>query len=221
MKKLVIIGAGGFGKEVAWLVEEINCSKPEWELVGFIDDNLKQGEIINGIPVIGDVQYLSQFEKQIHAVCAMANPVYKKSVLRVLSGNDRIVFPNLTHPSIRISRTNQIGVGNILCKGTILTVNITIGNHVVIDVASTIGHDAVIRDYATILPAVNVSGCCVLHEGVTVGTGTQIIQGLSVGENTVLGAGSVVVKNIPANCTAVGVPAKPIKVHEQQNSLIG
>ena len=76
----------------------------------------------------------------------------------------------------------------------------------------TIGHDAIINDYSTILPSVNVSGAVTIGECVSVGTGSAIIQGLSIGDNTVIGAGSVVVKDIPENTVAVGVPAKVIKV---------
>jgi len=77
-----------------------------------------------------------------------------------------------------------------------------------------IGHDAKIGNYSTILPSVNVSGFVNISKCVSVGTGSAIIQGVSIGENTIVGAGSVVIRDLPANCTAVGSPAKPIKFHK-------
>ena len=92
-----------------------------------------------------------------------------------------------------------------------LTVDIKLGCHNIIDVNSTVGHDAVLKDYVTLYPSVNVSGSTIINEGVELGTGTQVIQGKTIGADTIIGAGAVVVRDIPANCTAVGVPAKVIK----------
>jgi len=95
--------------------------------------------------------------------------------------------------------------------GSILTVNITIGEHVIVNLDCTIGHDAIIKDYCTLYPSVNLSGNTHLNSCVELGTGCQVIQGISIDTETIVGAGAVVVRNLPANCTAVGSPAKPIK----------
>jgi acetyltransferase-like isoleucine patch superfamily enzyme len=107
----------------------------------------------------------------------------------------------------------NIGEGCIICAGTILTVDFKLGNHVIVNLDCTIGHDAVLKDFVTLYPSVNISGYTVLEECVEMGTGSQIIQGLKVGDGTIVGAGSVVVKELPSECTAVGSPAKPIKFH--------
>jgi acetyltransferase-like isoleucine patch superfamily enzyme len=85
---------------------------------------------------------------------------------------------------------------------------------VIVNLDCTIGHDAIIGDYSTILPSVNISGFVKIEESVSVGTGSAIIQGVNIGKNTVIGAGSVVTKDLPPNCTAVGVPTKPIKFNK-------
>jgi sugar O-acyltransferase (sialic acid O-acetyltransferase NeuD family) len=214
MKNIVICGAGGFGREVAWLIENINKVKIEWNLMGFIDNTpgLK-GQIINGYPVLGDESWFSGIGDIIYTVCAVGSSKGKKSWIERLSKNANIKFATLIDPNVIISNIVSIGEGTIICAGTIITINIRIGSHVIINLDCTVGHDAVIDDYITINPSVNVSGNVHINSLVEVGTGTNIIQGVTIGRNTIIGAGSVVTKDIPDFCTAVGVPAKPIKFH--------
>ncbi|MBM7560897.1 acetyltransferase [Fusibacter tunisiensis] len=212
MKDIVIIGAGGFGREVAWLIEDINKKNKEWNLVGFVDDNEKiQGSEINGYKVVGNINWLK--EQELYVVNAIGDPVTKKKIIEKLDGSKN-QYPILIHPSVIYSESVIFGEGSIICAGNIITVNIQIGKHVIINLDCTIGHDANIGDYSTVLPSVNISGFVKTKECVSVGTGSAIIQGVSIGKNTVVGAGAVVVKDLPANCTAVGSPAKPIKFHE-------
>ncbi|MBU1019811.1 MAG: acetyltransferase [Firmicutes bacterium] len=212
MKDIVIIGAGGFGREVAWLIEDINNVTPTWNIIGFVDDNKEiQGSLINGYPVVGDIDWLNN--QELYVVNAIGDSIVKKKVLERLN-ESKNSFPVLVHPNVVISKLVNIGEGSIICAGNIITVNISIGKHVIVNIDSTIGHDAIIGDFSTILPSVNISGYVELEQCVSVGTGSAIIQGVTIGQNTVVGAGAVVVKDLPANCTAVGSPAKPIKFHE-------
>lgn len=107
----------------------------------------------------------------------------------------------------------EIGIGTIICAGSIITTNIYIGNHVIINLICTIGHDAIIKDFCTLHPGINVSGNVILEECTVIGTGSQIINNLVIGKNSIIGAGAVVNRNLPDNCTAVGIPAKPIKIN--------
>lgn len=213
MKKLVIIGVGGFGREVAWLVERINNVNPTWNLIGFIDDNEKlHGSIVGGYPVLGCCDWLNQNKNDVYAVCAIGASKIRRKVIEKL---DEVKFATIVDPSVIISDKIVIGNGSIICAGTIATVNIEIGSHVIINLDCTIGHDAVLKDFVTLYPSVNISGNTVLEECVEMGTGSQIIQGLRVGEGTIVGAGAVVVKELPRECTAVGSPARAIKYHEE------
>ena len=108
----------------------------------------------------------------------------------------------------------EFGVGNLVCAGNILTVNIKIENFCIINLDCTVGHDDVLSSFVTVYPSVNISGCVNVGECAELGTGTQIIQGKCIGTGTIVGAGSVVVRDLPAECTAVGAPCKPIKFHE-------
>jgi len=209
MKDIVIVGAGGFGREVAWLIEDINKAKPEWNILGFVDDNPNiQGSLINEFKVIGTLDWLSK--QSTNVVFAIGNPITKKKLVQKLSGSKNL-SPILIHPSVMFSKTVSFKEGCIICAGTILTTNITCGKHVILNLSCTVGHDAIIGDYCTVLPGVNVSGNVLLEECVSVGTNSALIQGVKVGANTVIGLSSAVVRDLPENCTAVGVPAKPIK----------
>lgn len=215
MKDIVIVGAGGFGREVAWLIEEINKKSPEWNIIGFVDDNESiQGSFINHYRVIGKIDWLK--DKKIHSVIAISNPLIKQKIFQRL--HDTLnQYPVLIHPSVLYSDTVIFGEGTVICAGNILTVNIKIGKHVSIDRACNIGHDAVLGDYSTFLPKTIVSGAVTVEECANIGTGAIIIQGIHIGRNTIVGAGAVVVKDLPADCTAVGIPAKPIKFHKESS----
>lgn len=217
MKKLFIVGAGGLGREVLWLAQRVNEEAikndegKKWDIKGFIDDDKSLwGQLRNDYPVLGGCEYL-ETAGQAWVVIAVGSGKIKKFIAKKLKAYDNVHFATLIDPSTQLSRTVEIGEGSILCAGTILTVNIRIGKHVIINLDCTVGHDVLIEDYVTVYPGVNISGNCTIGAGSELGTGMQIIQGRSVGEKAIIGAGAVVVKNIPGYCVAVGNPAKSIK----------
>ena len=121
----------------------------------------------------------------------------------------------MIHPNVLIGSDEVIiGNGCIICASNIITVNISIGNFVILNLGCTVGHDTRIGDYCSFMPSVNISGEVVIEDLVYVGTGAKIINLLSIGNSTIVGAGAVVAKSLPAHCTAVGIPAKPIKFHD-------
>jgi len=212
MKKLVIIGIGGFGREVAWLIERINKIQSTWDLIGFVDDDTAmQNSIVDGYPVLGYCNWLLEHKDNIYAVCAIGSAKTRKKVIQKLDG---VSFATIIDPSVIISDKVKIGEGCIICAGSILTVNISLGNHVIINLDCTVGHDTILHNFVTLYPSVNVSGNVILNECVEMGTGSQIIQGIEIGENSIVGAGAVVVTTLPQECTAVGIPAKSIKFNK-------
>lgn len=216
MKDLIIIGASGFGREVAWLVERINAKEPAWNLLGFLDDDDEiQGKLINGYSVLGKTEDAGKFT-DAYFVCAVgASRTREEIVNRVKEINPDIKFGTVIDPSVEISDLVTVGEGTIICAHSIITVNIEIGSHVIINLDCTVGHDAVLQDFVTLYPSVNVSGITNIGYCSELGTGMQIIQGKTVGNYAIVGAGAVVVKDIPDKCTAVGSPAKPIKFFEE------
>lgn len=208
MKDIVVVGSGGFGREVAWLIERINQENKEWTFKGFIDKDTSQPN------VIGDDDFVINNAEGISVAIAVGDPVLREKIYRSYKTNPKVSFPNLIDPSVLYSDRVSFGEGNIVCAGSIITVDITIGNCNIINLDCTVGHDVVIGDLVTVSPSVNISGRTVIGSGCYLGTGTQIIEGLSIGKKTVIGAGAVVNRDIPANCTAVGIPAKVIKIRQ-------
>lgn len=207
MKDIVIVGAGGFGREVAWLIENINEKNSEWNILGFIDENESMhGEQLNGYRVLGGLDKLKEF-KDLYLVIAIGNSKVREELVKEISKYN-CKQATLIHPNVVMDkRSNTVGKGCIICANSIITVNVNIGNYVIINLDSTVGHDTRLNDFVTLYPSVNVSGCCTIGKCVELGTGSQIIQGKSIGDYSIIGAGSVVIKNIDSNRTAVGVPA--------------
>lgn len=214
MKDIVIYGAGGFAREVAHLIDQINEKELTWNILGFIDDNSSNfDKVLNGYPVLGNIDWIKNNTDEINVVLGVGSPSVKEKIVENLQEIESVIFPNIIHPRVSISNYNDIGIGNVICEGNILTCNITIKDFVTVNLNCTIGHDTKINNFCTILPNSSISGNVELGKGVDFGTNATIIQGINVGENSIIGAGAVVVKDLPPNCTAVGMPAKPIKFH--------
>lgn len=212
MKELYIIGAGGFGREIAWLVERINEKEPTWDLKGFIDDNQSiWGEFMDSYKVIGGCDILRNITHDVWVLCAVGSSKTRKRIIDGLGNFEYIHYATVIDPSVQMSKRVQIGEGTMICAGNIITVDVIIGKHNIINLDCTIGHDAVLGDFVTLYPSVNVSGCSTIGDQTELGTGMQTIQGMKVGTQTIVGAGAVVIRDIPDRCVAVGSPAKVIK----------
>ncbi|MBR1793537.1 MAG: acetyltransferase [Bacteroidales bacterium] len=212
MKEIAIYGVGGFGREVLTLIQDINRQRHEWKIIGFFDDGYPEREMINGFPTLGGMSSLNNWDKEISVAIAIGNPATKKKIVNNIC-NRNVLFPSLIHPSVQIGDDNyvQIGKGCIICAENLITTNIVIGDFVILNLACTTGHDTTLGDYSAFMPSVNISGEVHIGSEVYVGTGAKIINQINIGEQTIVGAGAVVAKDLPARCTAVGVPARPIK----------
>lgn len=214
MEKIVIVGAGGFGREVKMLIDQINLKEHKYEFLGFYDDGFEKGTTINNNQVLGSIEDLANSSQELNVVVAIGSPEIKRKIVEKLT-SATIKFPTLIHPSVLIGdEFVSIANGCIICAGTIITCNIEIKDFVILNLMCTVGHDTVINSFASFMPSVNISGEVVIHEEVYVGTGAKIINQLEIGKQTIVGAGAVVSKTLPEKCTAVGIPAKPIKFHD-------
>lgn len=212
MKDLAIFGAGGFGKEVKTLVDHINQQQPTWNLIGFYDDQ-PLGEV-QGLPVLGSLQDLFRLNQESHLVVAIGNSKIRCEVTGKLNAT-HIKFATLIHPSVIMGNpySIKVGHGSIITAGVILTTDITIDEHVIINLNTTIGHDSFIGAHVSLMPGVNIAGNVCLKEEVFIGAGANILGGLTMGAHSTIGAGAVVTTDIPPHTTAVGVPAKVIQSH--------
>lgn len=195
MRDIVIIGAGGIGREVAWIIEEINEVNPTWNIVGFVDDNSEMwGKELNGYRVLGGIEALDKLEVKPEVVVAIANCGIKKGIVEKLNG--KFDFATVVYPTVSISRFIEIGQGTIIYPGVILTVNTKIGNHVIISGNCGIGHDTVIGDYSSVLWGSSFSGYDVVAEECFIGVGTKVAQGVGIGDSRRVSTGSIVKENI-------------------------
>ncbi len=215
LKDIAIFGVGGFGREVLALIKDINKVTPAYNIVGFFDDGYEKGIMVNGYPNLGKTEDLNKWETPISLAVSIGNPVIKKKILDKIT-NPLVSYPTLIHPLAWLGDKEfvEIGKGCIICAGNLITTNIKIEDFVILNLGCTVGHDSVIKKYSAFMPSVNISGEVTIGEGVYVGTGAKIINKLEIGEYTIVGAGAVVSKTLPAKCTAMGVPAKPIKLQE-------
>lgn len=218
MQQIAIYGGGGFAREVAWLVQACNVGvETTYKVVCFIDDDEnKQGLHLNNIPVYNLYDAYARFPQAL-VVSGIGSPHVRENVM--LTARNAGFHPaTIIHPNVAYSHEwNSIGEGTVICAGSILTVNITVGEHVQINLDCTIGHDAILGDYTTLAPGVHVSGWVHLGKRVYIGTGANIINGteanpLVIADDVVIGAGACVTKSVTeAGITVVGVPAKAIR----------
>ncbi len=202
---LVIVGNGGFAKEVKWLIDRINQREPLWNFLGFID------KIITAEGVIGDDNFVLNSHKRLAVAIGIGLPQIRQLLYKQYSQNSNVWFPNLIDPSVILSSEINIGFGNIICANNIFTVDIEMGNFNIINLSTTIGHNTKMGSYNTVNPGSNISGNVTMGSRIELGTGTKIIQGKKLESDVIVGAGAVIINDVPGRCTLVGVPAKIIK----------
>lgn len=204
-KRIVIIGAGGFGREC---IETILQDRT-LELIGFLDDDESlHGKYLNGVKVLGALNWIHTIDYQPYFVCSIGDPKIKKDVcIRAEMLGFKPV--SIVHPAARVY--SPIGKGVIIQAGAIVTVNVTIEDHVHINLNCSIGHDSVIGKYSTISPLVSISGNVKLREGVFIGSNAAVLPSVRIGEWTKIGAVACVIKNCISHRTYVGVPARCVR----------
>ena len=215
MAPLAIFGTGGLGREIRVLVEQLNAHAPRFDLIGYYDDRPPQYPTRLGLPYLGTAADLNATVEPLAVAVAVGSPAGRADVVARLA-SAQLSFPALVHPRVALDTPQRIALGEgcIIQQGCLLTCDITLGRFVLLNLGCTIGHDAVLEDFCALMPHANVSGAAHLAAGVYLGTNATIIQGVHIGENTIVGAGAVAVRDLPANVTAVGVPAKPVKSYE-------
>ncbi len=212
IKDLYIFGAGGLGREIAWQIQTFGTINQTFNLVGFVDDTpALQNTTVNSLPVVGDINYLINCQKDVAVVICLGDPKLRKMIYDKLNINPNITFPPIICGGAKVSNTVDISDGVVICTNSVITVNITIKSFVLVSIGCIIGHDCTINDFATLYPNSTLSGNVTIGAFTEIGTGASVIPKQNVGCNCVVGAGGVVINNIPDNYTAVGVPAFPKK----------
>lgn len=217
MQDIVLIGAGGCMRELVWQIQELNKVKPTWNVLGYVDyvepENGSHLNVGNSkIYYWGTDDILLNREEDINVAICVGSPKIREKIVSKLMCNPKIHFPNLILSNTYICNDLKIGKGCILSMDARISTNVTIGDFVFLNTGAKICHDGSIGDYVTLSPDVKLAGNVTIGRSTEVGIGATVIQGIKIGENVVIGAGATVVKDIPKECVAVGVPAKPIKM---------
>jgi sugar O-acyltransferase (sialic acid O-acetyltransferase NeuD family) len=207
--EIVIFGAGGFAREVAWLIAEKNAHSPT-AIDCFVGRGDEIGREVHGIPVLTAPEAYKRFPKA-QVICTSGDGAIREAMTREAAAAGFTNYATLIDPGVRFHHDHfVIGTGTVICAGTILTTDIRLGNHVQINLDCTVGHDTEMEDYVTLAPGVHISGRVRICKGAYIGTGASVIPGVTIGARATIGAGAVVVRDVPAGETHVGIPAKAI-----------
>ncbi len=209
MKKIAIYGAGGFGREVACLINKINEKNPLWELVGFFDDGIAKGSKNEYGVVLGGIKDLNDYPESLSVAIAIALPKIKEKVHNNIT-NPRIDFPNIISTDIDyLDKDNiSIGKGNIICRGCWLSCNVVIGDFNILNVNNSIGHDTKLGNYNSLMPNVNLSGEITINNRNYFGVGAIVLQQIKIGSDVTVGANSLILRKTKDGMTYIGNPAK-------------
>ena len=209
MKKVIIIGAGGVGREVASIIEVLNSIKTVYELLGFLDDGdqYKEGMVINGYPWLGKRDWILNHKEDVVCTCTIGNPRIKGMIQKELM-QQGVQFETIIAYGGYIGPYTEIGPGCVFYGGVTISVNCKIGAGVLMNQMVNIGHDVIIGDYTTIMPTTGISGECRIGSEVKIGGHAFLIPKRKVGDGATIAAGSIVFANVKAGTTVLGNPAK-------------
>lgn len=204
---MLIIGAKGFAKEVL----EVCYQLQQVDNLAFFDDvNEDAPDVLYGaFPVLKSVDAVMHYFKTVDAAftIGIGNPILRKKLAQQFENMGGTYISTIS-PLAHVGHFgNTIGLGSNIMTGTVITNDVTIGSGVLINLNCTVGHDSIIGDFVELSPGVHVSGNCTIGAYSNIGTNATILPKVTLGENVIVGAGSIVIKDVPANCLVVGVPA--------------
>lgn len=214
MKDIAIYGAGGFGREIACLINLINKETPRWNLIGFFDDDLNLKGTRNEYgEVLGGKDVLNKWERPLDVVIAIGSPTVLRKVAEGIQ-NPLVDFPNLIAPtSLFLDKDNvRMGKGNIICSNCLLSCNVTIGDFNILNGFVPVGHDTEMENYNVVMPSVNISGGVKMGNENFLGVQSVVLQYVKIGNMVRLGANSVLMRNAKDGNLYMGNPATKVKL---------
>ena len=213
MKRLVIIGAGGFGREVAEWARHCPAYRKEWEIAGFLDDNPAALDRFTdfGLPILGNTQAYEPRADEVYLI-AIGHPPMRR-IMRERFEERGAVFTRLIHESCVVGSRVQLDPGVILCPRVVLTCDLAIGANSALNVSTAMGHDARMGRDCQVSSFCDITGYVHIGDGVLFGSRASVIPGRKIGDEAVVGAGSVVVADVPPKVTVFGNPARILTRH--------
>ena len=216
MTDIILAGSGGCMRELIWQIQEQRKQDPMWNVIGYVDCKKPQQEDVlvvgkQQIPYLGDDDVLLEASEPVNVAVCVGTPALRKKIAEKLAQNPKIQFPNLILGEAKICEDAELGRGCIISMDTRISTNVQMGDFVFLNMGAGVCHDGRLGDYVTLGPDVRLAGNVTVGSESELGMGTRVIQGITIGARVCTGAGSVVVRELPDDCTAVGVPAKRIK----------
>ena len=216
MTDIILIGAGGCMRELAWQIFESNRIKKEWNIVGYVDKSsdteVSSVEVAGiAIPYLGDDDYLLNSSKDVNVILSVGNPHFRKKLVEMYKYNSHIKFPNLVLQNAKVCKDVKMGQGCIVSMDSKISTNVKLGDFVFINMDSTVCHDGVLGDYVSVNPAVKLAGAVNVGNETEIGLGANVIQGITIGRDVVIGAGSVIIRDTQDSCTIAGIPGRKVR----------
>lgn len=211
MLPLYVYGAGGLGREILYYVLEIVQQSGEFCVEGFVDDGVEVGKIMQGYPVLGGFDFLVQRREKTAVVMGIAETKIKRRLMERLSENSLLSFPTMIHPTAYLAKNVHIAEGVVVTPFVFISLEAVLERGVFLNVGTQVGHDCWVKAYSSVMPSVNLSGGVIVEEECFIGVGAKVLQGIHIGTGSVVGANSLVLRNVPPGVTAFGNPAIPRK----------
>jgi len=206
--KLYLIGAGGHAKVVLSTILAAGLSVDGL----FDDDPQKQGMEIMGIPILGTISDAKR-SSPARGILAIGDNRIRYRLAHELLGWEWLT---IVHPRAYVHPSAKLGPGTVVFAGAVIQPDAQVGAHVIINTGATVDHDCRIGDFVHLAPGVHLAGNVIVEEGAFVGIGAVAVPKIRVGAWAIVGAGAVVLEDIPPQVTAIGVPARPIKISEDK-----
>jgi sugar O-acyltransferase (sialic acid O-acetyltransferase NeuD family) len=212
LKKLIILGAGGYAQEVLWIVDDLNSQRPTWDFIGFIDAMApgRKGQLLYDRPILGGWDDVSQ-QEEIYFACGIGSP---DSRARECAEATRRGYraATLIHPSVISAHHVQVGEGTVIGAGCILAPYAILGRHCSLNLGVTIGHNSLMGDFCVLSPGAQLLGAAELSERVFLGANATVYLGRKVGAGSIIGANSFLLTNLGPGSSVIGVPATRFSV---------
>lgn len=207
MRDLVILGAGGHGRELLDIVEAVNAAAPTWRFLGFLDDGRPDASLLErrGVPWLGATSLLAELDADYAIGMGDGDARRRMDDLATSCGRRAA---ELIHPRAHVGSDVLLEPGVVLAVGASVTTNVRMGRHTHLNVAAQVAHDCRLGPFVTVSPGALVNGGNTVGSGVLLGAGSVVTPGRTIGADTWVGAGAVVVDDLPPRVVATGVPAR-------------
>lgn len=213
-RRLLLIGAGGLGRETSEAIRAINAARPTFDVIGFLDDDPSlTGADRDGTPVVGTLDEIGQFaDVQLVLTTAGTHDLRSRERIAARLSMPVSAYPAIVHPTAVLSGGTELGPGCIVLASVVTTTPIRLGRHVVVMPTAVFSHDDVIEDFVTVGAGVRIGGGVTIREGAYLGLGALVREEVTIGRWSIVAMGAVVVKDVPHGEIHAGVPARCIGV---------